>query len=234
MIKLYAFGPVFGLPDPSPFVLKTHVQLQMSGLDFELASGGPGMAPKGKLPFIDDDGTVVGDSTLIRDHLEAAHGVDFDAGLDGRQKATAWAVEKMLEEHLYWAIVLARWADDVNFAKGPSVFFNAVPEPARDQARAAGRERVLANSQAHGLGRHSPAEIDALSARSLGSLAEILGGGPYLIGDKPCGADATAFAFVAAAATPFFETRVRRQAESHPNLMAYRDRLMGQYFPAFA
>ena len=32
MITLYGFGPLFGLPDPSPFVLKTMTQLKMAGL----------------------------------------------------------------------------------------------------------------------------------------------------------------------------------------------------------
>lgn len=234
MITLYAFGPLFGLPDPSPFVLKTHVQLMMSGLPFAVAPGGRETAPKGKLPYIEDGGRLIGDSTLIRDHLHAAHGVDLDAGLSPRERATAWSVEKMLEEHFYWAIVLGRWADDENFAKGPAVFFNAVPEPARESARAAGRQGLLDATKAQGLGRHSGEELETMSARSLSALSELLGEGPYLMGERPCGADATAFAFVAAAATPFFDTPVRRQVESHPNLVAYRDRMMGRYFPAFA
>jgi|GEM_PF-5415914 len=32
MITLYSFGPAFGLPDPSPFVMKAEVLLKMSGL----------------------------------------------------------------------------------------------------------------------------------------------------------------------------------------------------------
>ena len=32
MITLFGFGPAFGLPDPSPFVMKTDVQLKMAAL----------------------------------------------------------------------------------------------------------------------------------------------------------------------------------------------------------
>ena len=32
MITLFGFGPAFGLPDPSPFVMKTEIQLKMAGV----------------------------------------------------------------------------------------------------------------------------------------------------------------------------------------------------------
>src|SRR5580692_4763877 len=32
MLTLYGFGPAFGLPDPSPFVMKSEVQLKMAGI----------------------------------------------------------------------------------------------------------------------------------------------------------------------------------------------------------
>ena len=34
MITLYTFGPAFGLPDPSPFVMKAEVLLKMAGLPY--------------------------------------------------------------------------------------------------------------------------------------------------------------------------------------------------------
>lgn len=89
MITLYAFGPMWGLPDPSPFVMKTGVQLKLAGLPFVTERGGPATAPKGKLPFILDDGELVADSTFIRDHLERKYGLDLDADLTAVQRAQA-------------------------------------------------------------------------------------------------------------------------------------------------
>jgi hypothetical protein len=91
-------------------------------------------APRGKLPYVDDDGIVVADSTFIRWHIEKKHGVDFDQGLV-RCRPAGWAFEKMAEDHLYWVAVYERWMDDENFRKGPIVFFQRVPAPIRPFAR---------------------------------------------------------------------------------------------------
>jgi glutathione S-transferase len=229
MITLFGFGPAFGLPDPSPFVMKTEVQLKMAGLAYRRERGGPQASPKGKIPFIDDDGVRIADSTFIRAHLEKAHGVDLDAGLSHEQKAQAWAVERMLEDHLYWLLLQARWMDDANFAKGPAHFFDAAPEGMRDAAR----ERTRANLHGHGLGRHNASEVLALATRTLESLSGLLGTKPCLMGDEPCGVDATLFAMLAGVLTPFFETPLRDAALRYDNLAAYSGRMMQRYYRDF-
>ncbi len=230
MITLYTFGPAFGLPDPNPFVMKTDVQLKMSGLPYRTARGGPEQSPKGKVPFIDDDGRVICDSTFIRDHIAKTHGVDLDRALSSGERARAWAIERMLEDHLYWAIIHGRWLDDANFAKGPAIFFAGAPEAVRNQAR----EGMRAVLHCQGLGRHSEAEIADLAGRSLAALSVELGDKPYLMGAEPCGVDATAFAMVAGALTPFFEMTVRDVAAGHRNLVAYNARMMQRFYPDFA
>ena len=65
MITLYTFGPAFGLPDMSPFVTKAEMLLKLAGLDYRTDSNGFSKAPKGKLPYIDDDGDVDGADFLL-------------------------------------------------------------------------------------------------------------------------------------------------------------------------
>jgi glutathione S-transferase len=120
MITLYSFGPAFGLPDSSPFVTKVELLLKMAKLLYRTDTTGFARAPKGKLPYIDDGGAVVADSTFIRWHLEKKYRIDFDHGLNPAQKATAWAFEKMAEEQLYWVFVHERWMIDGNFRRGPA------------------------------------------------------------------------------------------------------------------
>ena len=47
MITLYGFGPGFGLPEISPFVTKTEVQLKMAGLAYRKERATPPASPKG-------------------------------------------------------------------------------------------------------------------------------------------------------------------------------------------
>ncbi len=230
MIILYTFGPYFGLPDASPFVMKAMLLLKLAGLPYREDRGGYGKAPKGKLPYIDDAGEIIADTTFIRFHIEKKYGFDFDAGLSSEQKAIAWAVEKMCEEHLYCVGVDVRWRDDANFAKGPAHFFDAVPMPLRPLVRSLIRRKVVKGLVAQGFGRHSKAEIAELGIRDIDALAAILGDKPYLMGDKPCGADATVFSFLAGILTPVFETEVRAAAERHVNLIAYVKRMSEHYF----
>jgi len=49
----------------------------------------PRKAPKGKLPFIEDAGVRIADSSLIVDHLVRTRGVDPDARLDASQREVA-------------------------------------------------------------------------------------------------------------------------------------------------
>jgi glutathione S-transferase len=234
VITLYGFGPRFDLPEASPYVTKTEVHLKMMGLAYRKDLTGFPAAPKGKLPYIDDEGERVADSTFIRRHLERKHGVDLDEGLDARRRAEAWAVERLLEDHLGWAMAYFRWLVPENFAKGPAHFFDAVPEPMREKARADAQQRVRDNHHAHGLGRHSIGEITELAGRSLEAVAAILGDGPFLMGERLSAVDATCFGMLAGILTPFFDSPLRREAERYPGLAAYVARMMARYYPEHA
>jgi glutathione S-transferase len=231
MITLYTFGPAWGLPDPSPFVTKAEMLLKLAGLPYEKAAKGLSGAPKGKLPYLSDEGKIVADSTFIRLYLEARYGIDFDAGLSPAERGAAWAAEKLCEDHLYWLIVHARWMDDANFARGPAKFFAAVPAPLRPVVKRVVRRQIRRDLRGQGLGRHSEAEREILASRALDTLAALLADKPYLMGEKPCGADATLYAFVTGTLCPLFEARMRNAAASHPNLVAYGERLTREYYP---
>ncbi|WP_353193648.1 glutathione S-transferase family protein [Pandoraea pnomenusa] len=230
MLTLYTFGPAFGLPDASPFVVKAEMLLKLAGLSYKTDRGGFRRAPKGKLPYIDDDGEIVADSTLIRLHIERKYGFDFDAGLTPEQRGAAWMFEKALEDHFYWHVVQARWCDDENFAKGPAAFFKGVPWPVRPVVQSIIRRKIRGTLHGQGTGRFTPPEQAQLLRRGTQAAAQLLGDKPYFFGDAPCGADATAFGFISGAASPHFDMTLRDEIEQHPNLMEYLVRMRRQFF----
>jgi glutathione S-transferase len=230
MITLYGAGEGFGLPEISPYVMKTEVQLRMAGLPYRKVRGSREDAPKGQVPYIDDEsGVRLGDSTFIRGYVERTYGIDFDEGLSPEQRATAWALERMMENHFGWVQAKERWLDPVNFAQGPAHFFDGAPEGVKEAVQ----DQVRTNIFNMGVGRHSELEQVALGVRSLAAVAAILGDKPFLFGSRPCGADATVFAMLAATLTPYFDGELKRRAEGFGTLVAYVDRLMARFYPEF-
>jgi glutathione S-transferase len=234
MITLYTFGPAFGLPDMSPFVMKVMVQLKMAGLAYEVNTRGMQKAPKGKLPYIVDGDEVVADSTMIRWHIERTRGIDLDSGLSPEQRGVAWAVEKLLEDHLYWLSLHNRWAEDANFEKGPKAYLSKLPFPLGLILPPLVRRKMLGYLQAQGTGRYSDAEREALVIKAVQSLADILGDKPYLTGYARSATDGTALAFVLAGLCPTFDGAIGREIGRHPNLLAYAERMRQCYFPETA
>ncbi len=234
MITLYTFGPAFGLPDASPFVTKAEMLLKLAGLPYQARRGSLRRAPKGKLPYLDDMGRIVADSTMIRWHIEKTYHIDFDAGLSAAERGIAWAAEKLMEDHLYWAVARVRWLDQANFDKGPAQFFRGVPAPVRGLAERLVRYKVRKTLWGQGLGRHSEEDLVALASKGVTSIADILGDKPYLMGNAPCGADATLFAFAGSLLCPVFDTPIRTAAEGHANLVAYMERLRAEFYPELA
>ncbi|EYF05008.1 glutathione S-transferase family protein [Chondromyces apiculatus] len=233
MIILHGSMPMFGVPEYSPFVTKTEVQLKMMGVPYQKVTAMPDDSPKGQVPFIDDDGTRIADSYFIREHLEKKYGKDLDAGLGKRERAEAWAIERMLENHFCGAVAHARWLIDENYRKGPAHFLDGVPEEAREEAIEGLQNEVRQGLRAIGIARHTDEEVVALGARSLDALEVLLGDKPYLFGDKPVGVDAIAFALLSGILSPFFDSPLRRCTEGYPTLVAYAARMMRQFYPEF-
>lgn len=234
MITLYGAGAKFGLPEASPYVTKTEVHLRMAGLSYLKEAAPPQMSPKGQLPWLDDDGELIADSHFIRLHLERKYGVDFDEGLGVAERAQAWAIERMVENHLGWLLVQMRWLIAENYAKGPAQFFQALPPAMQDDMRRDVQAKLGESLRTIGLGRHAEAETLGLGVRSLASLSALLGDKPFLMGPRPTSVDAVVFAVLAGLTTRFFDAPIRARAMGFCNLTEYVDRMMAGVYPEFA
>ncbi len=236
---VYKFGPAWGMPDLSfPFVVKLETYLFASRgshtrikLRFD-----PRKAPKKKIPYITDDGVVLGDTRFIIEHLE------IEARRLARrrcptlgERAVAAAFQSMLEEHLYFVMVHERWQLDPSWARLAPVLQKilagvGVPGPMTAIVGSLARKQMLKTLAVQGTGRHSPAEVGRIGERLVGALAEQLGEGPFFFGAEPATIDATAYAFASGLLEAPFEGPVRDAALRKPSLKAYVDRIKQRYW----
>lgn len=231
MIRLHQFAPAFGLPNASPFCMKVETYLRMAGLPFEAVNDGNIMkAPKGKLPYIDDEGIVVADSSFIIEHLKQRHGDPLDAALSPLQRAQATALQRLLEENLYWAVVYTRWVQPAGWAMTGPAFFGGLPPPLRWLVPPLARRGMRASLRGHGMGRHNAQEVMAIGCRDITAVADWLGPQPYMLGDAPTSVDATAYAFLANVLWAPVQSPLQEHAASRPTLAAYCQRMKARYY----
>lgn len=237
-INVYGFAPSFGLPDASPFVVKVLAYLSMAEIPYKILPGDTRKAPKGKLPFIEDGGRAIPDSSFIVEYLRKNY-KDLDAGISPADRALATAVQSMVEEHLYFVILNQRWVDDTGWkvvAPGISEVIkkSGVPGFAAPLVVNMVRKQVLKVAHSQGISRHSTSEVEDIGIRLIDSLAELAGDKPYFLGAAPRVIDATVFPFVwTLSATPI-EGRLRTHIQSKAPLMAYCQRMKTQYFKDYA
>lgn len=237
-IRLHKFGEAWGLADPSPFCLKLEDFLRETGVPYDTAPfdlrSSFRRAPKGKLPFIEDeDGTPLGDSSLIIAHLSQQRGIDLDAALSDRQRSVAHAFRRMLDEHLYWVGVYSRWFDEPGWSIIRAQFFAGAPAPLRGVAAALARRRMAAALRAHGLGRHQRNQIYALGEADLEALSRLLGDDPLFFGSsRPTLLDLWAHAFVAEIVIPPIDSPLKEAAKRLVNLNHHCQRIQARLYPA--
>jgi len=184
------------------------------------------------LPYIEDQGRIIADSRLIINYLQATYGNPLDARLSAREKAVAKAMQRLLEEHLYWVTMYTRWSyTDANWQTNKLAIFGGLPPGARDLAALAYRYRINAQIRGHGIGRHTAAEVFDLGKEDIDALADFLGDQPYFMGDKPTSLDASAFGVLVNTLACPIESPVKDYALSKNNLSDYCNRMQAEYFP---
>src|SRR5579862_3366741 len=114
MIYLHQYPAIWGLPSLSPFCVKVESYLRMANLAYEIVvETNPRKGPKGKMPVIRDGNHIIADSSFIIDYLDKTYTVGLDKKLNNKEKALSYAVQKMIEDHLYYVLLYSRWIDPI-------------------------------------------------------------------------------------------------------------------------
>lgn len=235
MIKLYKFGPAFGLRETGPFVLKTMAYMKLAGIPFEdIVQGDPSKAPKKKIPYISDDGEEIGDSSLIIKHLKTKFGDPLSEGLSAEQLATGHAVKVMLEERTYWAgMIYPRWVKTDHHKLIADTFFGEIPGFIRMPLFRTVAKGVAKAAIGHGIGRHTDAEIFELGLDDIKTVEALLGKKTFMLGAKPAEVDATVFAFLHGMQADVFPTPIQAYIKGSKTLMPYLERMESAIFSDF-
>jgi glutathione S-transferase len=212
---VYGYGSAWGSVDLSPFCVKLQTWLRMAGLPYEARVGDVRKMPKRKLPAIELDGRVIGDSGLVIELLRQRHGDPLgDDALDSGTRAQARALRALLETELYFATAWFRWAG----ADFERVY---APEIAA-YARGMGVPGLLAPLAVRGARR------DVLR---LAAVSDYLADKPFISGAAPHTLDATVFAFLHCLLVPPFASPLRDFAQTRANLVAYHERMLARCWP---
>lgn len=233
MITLFQFNRTWGLPNLGQFNVKVETYLRMAELPYEIQETMPLRAPKGKLPFIKDDNQSIADSTLIIEYLKRQYGDPLDQHLTEQQKAQSIAIQRLLEDHLYWVGMYTRWLyTDENWQINKQAIFGSMPPVVRDIVAAVYRRTIIAKQiHGHGLGRHSAEEIFNLGKTDLDALSILLADQDFFLGSKPTTIDASAFGLLINTLYQPIESPVKQHGLNKNNLNAYCLRMMKQFFP---
>lgn len=231
-IKAYHLPGRWGLPTVSPFCLKLDAFFRLTGLEHEsITAATPFGGPKKKAPWIEYKGRKLADSTLIIDFLKREFGIDPDAHLDTRQRASSVAIQRLVEENLYWCMVYDRWCREVNWPILKDSVLGDIAAPVRALLAPFARSAVKKQLAGHGMGLHSEEEVDAIAAKDIAALAGLLGENAWFFGEEPSMTDATVYSLLANIAYVPFASPMKAEIGRHTNLAAWLDRFRQRFYP---
>lgn len=237
MIKLYQLTGCWNIPSPSPFCMKLETYLRMAEIPFisvntldALVAPANRKAPKKKIPFIEYEGKLMGDSSLIINFLKGKFGDKVDMHLTDEQRALGLLLQRLFEDHYFWSIVYSRWFDKNGWAVTKPEFFSDLPFGLRQivpRIRKHLMKKVLYNN---GIGRHSEKDIYDMGKQDLDAFIAILGDKKFIFGDRPSSFDAMAHGFLINTIRVPFDIPIKQHAVKFNTLIDYCKRIDDLYY----
>ena len=220
MLTLFSYPGLYGLADNNPYGLKVYAFLRLCRLEFRHEHIlDATAAPRGQLPYIVDDGETVGDSDEIVDHLAAKYRPPIDLDLTPAQRTLDHLLRRTLDD-LYWVMSYSRWHDPRYWPTFRDEILTTHPGVTAEQLEAA-KAYNAKRYHYQGIGRYEPEGVYKRGLADLAALAGLLGAGPFLFGDRPHGADAACYGFLANIHFYRIDTPLREYMVAHPGLGRY-------------
>jgi glutathione S-transferase len=220
MLTLFSYPTLFGVADNNGYGLKVFAFLRLTGLPFRHEHlFDASQAPRSQLPYIDDDGEIIGDSGVILEHLTRKYRLSIDAALDASQRNMDLLITRLLDD-LYWVMSYSRWKDERYWP----AFRDALRREHPQLSERALQDAKAYNAQRYhwqGIGRHAP---DAAMARGLADLkvlADLVPTDAFVHGAQPTSIDAGIYGFIANILFYDIDTPLKQCVEAHPQLVRH-------------
>jgi glutathione S-transferase len=206
--------------DNNAYGLKVFAFLRLTGVPFhhEHIFDAPS-APRGQLPYIDDDGEIIGDSDPIIAHVIQKYRLTIDAWLTQSQRDMNHLITRMLDD-LYWVMSYSRWKDERFWPLFQQELLREHPRLTPDSLRKA-KEYNAQRYFYQGIGRYDP---DAAMERGLSDLevlAHLVPASGYLHGPQPTSIDAGIYGFLANIYYYDIPTPLKQFVNAQPNLVRH-------------
>lgn len=213
--------------DPSPYCAKVEAYLRLAHVPHTKQTSVLRLlrAPRRKLPYIDDHGTIVTDSDNIIRYLKSRYGDPLDEWLTPEGLALGHTVTRMLDDGTYWVGVYSRWMEELAWEIYKPVLFSGIPAPVRSVFAAVVRRDYKRRLDGQGLLRRPRDEIYALGARDVAAIATLLGRNQFLLGPRVSSFDAAVYGFLGNVFYAPIQGPLKDSISHHGELVAYLHRM---------
>jgi glutathione S-transferase len=226
MLTLYSYPGLFGVADNNGYGLKVFAFLKLAGVPFRHEHlFDASTAPRSQLPYIDDDGLIVGDSDTILAHLTASRQLTIDADLNAAQRDENLLISRLLDD-LYWVMSFSRWKDErfwPAFRDALLAEHSSLDAASLEKARQYNFQRYAAQ----GIGRFEPEAAYARGLADLALLARRVPAEGFVHGPRPTSADAAIYGFLANIHFFPIPTPLNLFLEAQPNLVRHCEAIHG-------
>jgi glutathione S-transferase len=230
-LRVFTFTPDWGLPSAGPFAIKLLAWLELAGIPYQqVLEDNPRKGPKGKNPWIELDGELIGDSEFIIELLSKRYGIDLDGELNREQKAIGLAWRRTFEEHFHQILEWELFEHPAGAAYMRERMRSAMPPVIGPFVFSMLRSQLRKQLYARGLARHTRDIIEAKGRADIDALAAFLDDKPFLLGQQLSTADAAVFGLLAPVVYWPMQTPVASYAKSLEAIVSYCDRMNERCF----
>lgn len=202
----------------------------MHQLEYEIVvETNPRKGPYGKMPVLRDDQCVIPDSSFILQYLENKYG-KLNANLSPKLEAIGLAMQRTIEEHLYFVILYSRWVDKSGMQIIDAAFRPLFPKLIAKWILIYLRRSLYRQGVYQGIARHPIEDVYSQGIADIQAIDTWLADNSYCLGETVSVIDATLFAFLATILLTPLDNPLRVALKQEKRLVDYCDRIRNRYF----